>query len=310
MTKTTSNPIVEVKDLRKHFGDVHAVDGLSFEVNKGEIFGVLGPNGAGKTTTMEIIVGLQKQTSGGIRVLGKDTARDEEELKQRIGVQLQTVNLFPRLTVKETLSLFASFYNNPLDVDIVIDMVELGVKKNAKIMTLSGGQLRRVAFGNAIIGNGDIIFLDEPTSGLDPQSKQSMWSLIGDLRDKGKTIFMTTHFMEEAQNLCSRVCIIDHGKIIDMDTPYRLIKKHFKETAVEICHPLRHLKQQIEMFDEVGRLSILDDSTKIYTNDVPVTISKLLGLFRNNGKELRDIRIRESNLEDVFLKTTGRRIRE
>jgi len=310
MTQSNGKPVIQVNQLKKYFGDLHAVDGITFDVTAGEIFGILGPNGAGKTTTMEIIVGMQQATAGTVSVLGLDPCKEAATLKRLLGVQLQAVNLFPRLTVKETFNLFASFYRHPLSVDSIIDMMALEKKQNDLIMNLSGGQLRRVAIGNAIIGNGDIIFLDEPTSGLDPQSKQRLWSIIGDLQQQGKTIFMNTHFMEEAQNLCHRVCIIDHGKIIDLDTPRQLIKKHFKETAIEIAQPLGPLKQEISSFQEVARLSILKDTTKLYTGNVPQTISNLIALFKEKNIQMKDMSIRESNLEDVFLKTTGRRIRE
>jgi ABC-2 type transport system ATP-binding protein len=310
LNDANGSTVIEVENLRKNFGDLQAVDGITFTIEKGEIFGILGPNGAGKTTTMEIIVGLQTKTSGNVRLLGKDPGKGNHWLKQKIGVQLQVVNLFPRLTVKETLALFAGFYHHPLDVNTIIDMMELDKKKNDWIMNLSGGQLKRVAVGNAIIGNGDILFLDEPTAGLDPQSKQRVWSIIDDLRSKGKTVFLATHFMEEAQELCDRVCIIDYGKIIEIDKPYRLIKKHFKETAIEFSVPLEELKEKIEHFDEVSRVIITKESTTIYTTNIPSAISQLMSLCNGNGKALKNFRIRESNLEDVFLKITGRSIRE
>lgn len=310
LNDANGSTVIEVENLRKNFGDLQAVDGITFNIEKGEIFGILGPNGAGKTTTMEIIVGLQQKSSGTVRVLDRDPVKDSTWLKQKIGVQLQTVSLFPRLTVKETLALFASFYLHPLDVNTVIEMLELDKKKNDWIMKLSGGQLKRVAVGNAIIGNSDILFLDEPTAGLDPQSKQRVWSIIDDLRSKGKTIFLATHFMEEAQELCDRVCIIDYGKIIEMDKPYGLIKKHFKETAIEFDAPLEELKEKIEHFPQVSRVNIVKDSTTIYTTDIPAAISHLMGLCQGNDKSLKNFRIRESNLEDVFLKITGRSIRE
>jgi len=310
LNDANGSTVIEVEDLRKNFGDLQAVDGITFNIEKGEIFGILGPNGAGKTTTMEIIVGLQQKSSGNVRVLGRDPGKDNGWLKQKIGVQLQTVNLFARLTVKETLALFAGFYHHPLEVKTVIDMLELDKKKNDWISNLSGGQLKRVAVGNAIIGNGDILFLDEPTAGLDPQSKQRVWSIINDLKAKGKTIFLATHFMEEAQELCDRVCIIDYGKIIEMDKPYHLIKKYFKETAIEFNVPLEELKEKIEHFAQVSRVNIVKDSTTIYTTDILSTISQLLDLCQQDEKALKNFRIRESNLEDVFLKITGRSIRE
>lgn len=310
MTERNNSTVIEVKELRKNFDDLQAVAGISFAVHAGEVFGFLGPNGAGKTTTMEILAGLQQKSSGEVSVLDRDPAKANKWLKQKIGVQQQIVNLFPRLTIKETLSLFASFYHQPGDVDTVIEMLELDQKKNDKIMYLSGGQLKRVAIGNAIVGNTEILFLDEPTAGLDPQTKQRLWTVVNTLKKQGRTIFLTTHSMEEAQELCDRVCIIDHGKIIDMDNPLALIKKHFKETAIELGSPLDDFKDKLLAFDGVTRVDITEDTTNIFTTDVPLTISGLMGLYKGNEGILKDFRIRGSNLEDVFLKLTGRRIRE
>jgi ABC-2 type transport system ATP-binding protein len=309
-TTVNDSTVIQVEGLKKNFGDLQAVDGISFAIEKGEVFGLLGPNGAGKTTTMEIITGLQRESGGKIRVLGRNPAKDGSWLKQKVGVQLQIVHLFPRLTVQETLALFASFYDSPGDVNAVIEMLQLDQKRNDKIMNLSGGQLKRVAVGNAIVGNTDVLFLDEPTAGLDPQTKQTLWSVIKTLKEEGRTVFLTTHSMEEAQSLCDRVCILDHGKIIDMDKPYGLIKKHFKETAIELGSPVGELKDDIMKCDGVSRVNVTENSTTIYSTDVPTAISRLMSLYRGNEDALTNIKIRESNLEDVFLKLTGRRIRE
>ena len=203
-----------VRDLRKSYGDVVAVDALDLEVNRGECFGLLGPNGAGKTTTIEICEGLLAADSGTVEVLGRDWATAPEELKERLGVQLQDTKLAEKLTVSETLTMFRSFYRQRKTVDEVISLVELGEKRNARVGNLSGGQKQRLAIACALVGDPEILFLDEPTTGLDPQSRRSLWDLINQFRATGRTIVLTTHYMEEAERLCDRIAIVDHGKVI------------------------------------------------------------------------------------------------
>lgn len=210
----TESPALFVRSLRKSYGDVVAADGLDLEVRRGECFGLLGPNGAGKTTTIEICEGLLAADSGTVEVLGENWSDHSEDLKQRLGVQLQDTKLAEKLTVEETLNMFRSFYRDRKTVDEVISLVELGEKRKSWVGKLSGGQKQRLAVACALVGNPEILFLDEPTTGLDPQSRRQLWDLISQFRASGRTILLTTHYMEEAERLCDRVAIVDHGKVI------------------------------------------------------------------------------------------------
>src|SRR5262245_47665495 len=231
-TPTVDAAVIAVEDVRKAYGAVQAVDGVSFEVRRGEIFGLLGPNGAGKTTTMEMIEGLHTPDSGNIRVLGLEVRRHAPTIKNRIGVQLQTAALYPQLKVTELLRLFASFYDRQIPIDEVIDDLELGEKRDAQTKTLSGGQQQRLSVALALINDPEVVFLDEPTTGLDPAARQGLWRVVRRMRDEGRTILMTTHSMEEAEALCDRLAIMDHGKILDMGTADELVGRRFRERSV------------------------------------------------------------------------------
>src|SRR4051812_22671433 len=224
-----------VEGLRKHYGDVRAVDGLDLSVAPGECFGLLGPNGAGKTTTIEICEGLLAPDSGDVELLGLRWDRDEHELRQRLGIQLQETELAGKLTVEETVRLFRSFYARGRTVDDVIRLVQLDEKRDARLAKLSGGQRQRVALACAIVGDPDLLFLDEPTTGLDPQSRRQLWELITDFKARGRTIMLTTHYMDEAQILCDRVGIVDHGKVIALGTPRELIGSLGAEHVVDFA---------------------------------------------------------------------------
>ncbi len=219
----TESPALLVKALRKSYGDVVAVDGLDLEVTRGECFGLLGPNGAGKTTTIEICEGLLAADSGAVEVLGHNWSDHPRELKERLGVQLQDTKLAEKLTVEETLAMFRSFYHTRKTVDEVIGLVELAEKRGARVGNLSGGQKQRLAIACALVGDPEILFLDEPTTGLDPQSRRQLWELIAQFMSTGRTIIITTHYMEEAERLCDRVAIVDHGKVIAQGKPAELI---------------------------------------------------------------------------------------
>lgn len=220
-----------VRGLRKSYGSVVAVDGLNLEVESGECFGLLGPNGAGKTTTIEICEGLLEKDSGDLEVLGMKWETDGAGLRERLGIQLQDTQLSEKLTVVETLQLFSSFYRKSKAVDEVIDIVELGEKRNARVGTLSGGQKQRLAVACALSGDPELLFLDEPTTGLDPQSRRQLWTLIEEFRATGRTIVLTTHYMDEAERLCDRVAIVDHGHVIAVGTPHELIE------SIAATHP-------------------------------------------------------------------------
>jgi ABC-2 type transport system ATP-binding protein len=219
----TATPALQVQGLRKAYSDVVAVDGLDLEVRAGECFGLLGPNGAGKTTTLEICEGLLPADSGSVQVLGRRWESDERDLRELLGIQLQDTQLSDKLTVDETLTLFRSFYREPRDVGEVVDLVELGEKRFSRVGGLSGGQKQRLAVACALIGNPQLLFLDEPTTGLDPQSRRQLWDLMSRFRSEGRTVVLTTHYMEEAERLCDRVAIVDHGRVIALGSPRELI---------------------------------------------------------------------------------------
>jgi ABC-2 type transport system ATP-binding protein len=301
---------VVVTDLKKYYKQVKAVDGISFTVPQGEIFGMLGPNGAGKTTTVETIVGLTARDSGHIKVMGKDPGKDPIAVKSRIGVQLQTAAMFPRLTVRETVCLYANFYPRALEVAEVIKLVGLTEKNDTQTIKLSGGQLQRLSVALALVGNGDTIFLDEPTTGLDPQARRALWDVIRQMKKRGKTVFLTTHYMDEAEKLCDRVAVVDQGKIIALNSPAELIKQHFPEKAIEFkqaeLDPVSNFKQ----LPGVKRVKQEEDTVIIYTVEVPTTISSLLQYSEKAEIPIHDLTIRTATLEDVFLELTGRRLRE
>lgn len=300
--------VIKINRLYKSYGDVVAVNGLSLSVRKGEIFGLLGPNGAGKSTTIEILTALKKQDSGEVRVLGMDVLKDALKIKERIGVQLQDVRLFAHLTIGEIIDLFRSFYNKPTSVDEVLRKVGLEEKKDFKVNELSGGQLHRVGVAISLVGNGDIIFLDEPTAGLDPQSRRKLWDVITQLKEEKRTVFITTHFMDEAEKLCDRIAIVDKGKIIALDTPQRLIEKYCNETAVEIS--IYEMTNQ-EIFNNVKGVSRIqhgEEYITLYTTDSIIVVSQIIQLKKEKKYHFGDFRIRQSTLEDVFLKLTGGRL--
>jgi len=219
----TTTPALVVRGLKKSYGDVRAVDGLDLEIRSGECFGLLGPNGAGKTTTVEICEGLLERDSGELQLLGLTWEKDADSLRERLGIQLQDTQLSEKLTVAETLELFRSFYGKGREVSDVIDLVQLDEKKNSRVGTLSGGQKQRLAIACALVGDPELLFLDEPTTGLDPQSRRQLWSLIEEFKATGRTILLTTHYMDEAEKLCDRVAIVDHGHIIAEGSPHELI---------------------------------------------------------------------------------------
>ena len=228
----TSSPVVRVEAIRRTYGRTVAIDEVSFTVNRGEIFGLIGPNGAGKTTTMECVEGLRQPERGTIAVLGLDPARDAHSLQERIGVQLQEAQLQKRIKVREAVGLWASLYRAPLDGDRLIEQLGLTDKRDAWFMTLSGGQKQRLFIALALINDPELVFLDELTTGLDPQARRAIWDLVKGIRQRGKTVFLTTHLMEEAERLCDRVAIIDHGRIVDIGAPAELVRRHCPERTV------------------------------------------------------------------------------
>jgi len=303
------NQAIEVKNLRKAYGEVKAVDGLSFEVAQGEILGLLGPNGAGKTTTVECLLGLRRPDSGTIRLLGVENGSDTQSIRARMGVQLQSTGLLPQLTVREQVQLFGGLYPNALSSKAALSLVGLEEKARTPTKALSGGQQQRLAVALALVNKADLFFLDEPTTGLDPQARQSLWAVISDLRSEGKSVLLTTHYMEEASFLCDRVAIIDHGQIIEHGAPQTLIHKHFHESALEFSAVDAVEQEQLARLPGVTQALFENGHSTLYTTDVPRTMSAMYDLVTAGALAFDDLVVRQATLEDVFLKLTGRRIR-
>ncbi len=303
-------PVIEVTDLRKRYGDVQAVDGISFEVRRGEIFGLLGPNGAGKTTTVEILEGLRKPDTGSVQVLGIDAEHQPAGIKERIGVQLQTAALYPYLTVTELLDLFRSFFARSRPTEWLLDAVDLGERRDAQTRHLSGGQRQRLSVALALVNDPELVFLDEPTTGMDPQARRSLWDLVLRLRGDGCSVLLTTHYMEEAAQLCDRVAIMDHGHVLELGTVSELVSRRFHERAVHFDTIPELGLDQLGALPAVTRAMVEDGETVLYTGDVAATIGALIELTESLGREPGNLGIRRATLEDVFLDLTGRALRE
>jgi ABC-2 type transport system ATP-binding protein len=304
------SPAIRVRGLTKRYGDVRAVDGVDFDVAPGEIFGLLGPNGAGKTTTVEILEGLRAPDDGEVSVLSIDVAKGADKLKPRIGVSLQTAALYPKLTVTEVIDLFRSFYATARPTAELIEALDLGERRTAQTRVLSGGQRQRLAVALALVNDPELVFLDEPTTGLDPAARRSLWDLVLGLKAQGRTILLTTHYMEEAEVLCDRLAIMDHGKILEMGTVDQLISKRFNERAVRFDRLEELSTAELEALPAV--VSVKEDSREVllYTRDVGATIGALLALTERRGLEPQNLAIRRATLEDVFLDLTGRALRD
>ena len=314
MTSGTSTPALRVAGLRKAFGEVVAVDGLDLTVLAGECFGLLGPNGAGKTTTIEICEGLTTPDSGEVEVLGRRWDHDERALRERLGIQLQETQLAEKLTVEETVRLFRSFYTRGRDVDEVIAVVQLDEKRRARVGKLSGGQKQRLALACAIVGDPELLFLDEPTTGLDPQSRRQLWDLIVELRASGRSIVLTTHYMDEAERLCDRVAIVDHGRVIALGSPRELIASLGAEHVVEFTvagapdgvltgESLRSLDGVSAAREHGGRWSL-------EVVELARAVPALLGELSRRGLPLGELATHSATLEDVFVSLTGRQLRD
>ncbi len=303
------NPVVEVRDLTKRYGDSVVVDRVSFAVAPGEIFGVVGPNGAGKTTTIECVEGLRTPNGGSVRALGLDPATRTRELHERIGVQLQESNLPLRLEVREALELFSSFYRRSVDSDTLLEQLDLGDKRDSTFATLSGGQRQRLFIALALVNDPEVFFLDELTTGLDPHARHAMWDLVLSIRERGKTVFLTTHFMEEAERLCDRVAILDRGRIVALDTPAELIRS---------LGGRRRLVLSLEGAPDLSAISRLPGVTSARQRNGSLLVEgqgdsltrRLLEQLAQSGVGIRDLRSESGNLEDVFLSLTGREVRQ
>ena len=309
---------VQVKDLVKVYrapegGDLRAVDSITFEVAQGEIFGFLGPNGAGKTTTLEIVEGLKPATSGSVKVLGIDVLTEPESVKRRIGVQLQKEAFFKKLRLTELLDLMATFYGKPSKSDDLLARVGLSDKRRAQVKDLSGGQARRFSIAASLVNDPEIVFLDEPSSGLDPQARRHLWDLIDDVRQKGTTIVLTTHHMEEAEFLCDRVAIMDHGSIIASDTPLGLVRSLSSAYHVRFTTPA---PLDPSVLASIPGAAGIEQSAKAGLNSYDVQVkdpapilNRLDQILSSNGP-ISDLRIEPSTLEDVFITMTGRDLRD
>ncbi len=304
---------IQCRDLRKTYdGKVEAVRGLNLEIQGGECFGLLGPNGAGKTTTIEILEGLLAPTAGQVTILGRNWQTNQRELRELLGVSLQETRLTEKLTVRETLHLFASFYRQPRSAEAVLEEMQLTEKANARVGTLSGGQRQRLAVATALVGNPKILFLDEPTTGLDPQSRRQLWDIIRAFQKAGGTVLLTTHYMDEAERLCDRLAIVDHGQIIAEGSPADLIDRlgghHVVEfsvsnsdgTTLESWRPLPGVES---VRDENGLISLT-------VHEPHLTIPALLDAVAKRGEQLLHLTTRQASLEDVFVRLTGRHLRE
>ncbi|CAN5531901.1 ABC transporter ATP-binding protein [soil metagenome] len=305
-----TEPVISARDLAKQYGSVKAVAGITFEVGRGEVFGLLGPNGAGKTTTIEILEGLRRPDGGQATVLGHDVARHPDRLKERIGVQLQTAALYPNLTVAELIDLFGSFYRRRRPADELIEELGLGERRTALTRDLSGGQRQRLSIALALVNDPELIFLDEPTTGLDPQARRSLWDHIARFRSEGRTVLLTTHYMEEAERLCDRIAIMDHGLILEMGTVAELVTRHFRERTVRFDTRSGLTDASLSGIRGVSRVAHEDGEVALYTTDVPGTVGALLALGDRLGIADLDLAVRRPSLEDVFLELTGRALRD
>ncbi|HEY8082812.1 MAG TPA: ABC transporter ATP-binding protein [Solirubrobacterales bacterium] len=279
-----SDPVISIRGLRKRYGDVEAVRGIDLEVQPGEVFAFLGPNGAGKTTTVEILEGYRKRDDGEVTVLGEDPERAGRAWRERIGIVLQSCRLDPYLTVRESLGLYAGYYSNPMSIEETIELAGLGGKANSRTGALSGGQQRRLDVGMALIGNPELLFLDEPTTGFDPSARRQTWETIAGLRDLGKTVFLTTHYMDEAQRLADRVAILVRGEVVARGTPEDLGDRENRPARIT--------------YRDAGR------EVQLETTNAVETLNELTGRALAEGLELEGLEVTRPSLEDVYLELT------
>jgi ABC-2 type transport system ATP-binding protein len=305
-----AEPVIRVDGLRKHYGETAAVDGVSFQVERGEIFGLLGPNGAGKTTTVEVLEGLREPDSGSVRVLGIDALQHPDDLRARIGVSLQTAALYPKLTVTEVLALFRGFYPSGRAPEDLVALMDLGEKRSTRTQDLSGGQRQRLSVALALVNDPELVFLDEPTTGMDPAARRALWDVILGLKAGGHSVLLTTHYLEEAEILCDRVAIMDHGKILEEGTVEELVSRRFKERAVRFDAIDGLHDDVLASRPEVSSVKHEDGEVLVYTRDVSATIGAVLAAAESLGVEPTNLGVRRATLEDVFLDLTGRALRD
>ena len=313
MPTVPNQPPVCVRGLRKAYNDVVAVDGLDLEVRAGECFGLLGPNGAGKTTTIEICEGLLPPDAGTVELMGLRWETDAAELRQRLGVQLQETQLAEKLTVEETVRLFRSFYRRGPSVSEVISMVQLEEKRRSRVGGLSGGQKQRLAMACALVGDPELLFLDEPTTGLDPQARRQVWDLIECFKAEGRNVILTTHYMDEAERLCDRVAVMDHGKIIALGTPRELIASIGAEHMVEFAVDENVRPLDLAALEKLDGVSVARRENGVYELQVSELHRAVPALLEELGRQsvpLAELRTHSATLEDVFVALTGRHLRD
>ncbi|UFU00643.1 ABC transporter ATP-binding protein [Radiobacillus kanasensis] len=307
--------VLEVKNLKKSFGSIHAVQDISFSVEAGEIFTIIGPNGAGKTTTLEMIEGLVSPDQGEIRYGDLTWEKNSDSIKMRIGVQPQSSAMFDLLTPKENLDLFATFYNEARTTEEILEIVNLTEHQHNQVKKLSGGQRQRLAIGLAMISDPEIIFLDEPTTGLDPQARRNIWDIILQLKEFGKTTILTTHYMDEAEKLSDRVCIVDQGKIVTLDTPSALIERLTIEREVKLSfldgeEAAKEATDFCKSLDSISKVERDDTALTLWTANPEVTLYDLFGFTKEKAYKVEQVAIREMSLEDVFITFTGKEWRD
>jgi ABC-2 type transport system ATP-binding protein len=312
MQSPSEQTALQVRGLRKAYQDVVAVDGLDLETFRGECFGLLGPNGAGKTTTIEICEGLNTPDAGDVIVLGRRWGKDDRELRDRLGISLQETQFSEKLTVEETVHLFRSFYRTGASPETIIAMVQLGEKTHARVGNLSGGQKQRLALACALVGDPELLFLDEPTTGLDPQSRRQLWGLIEGLKSAGRSILLTTHYMDEAERLCDRVAIVDHGKRIALGTPRELIAELRAEHVLEFALAGDTAVDEAPLLKVQGVCAATrrNGTYRLQVEELHQAMPALLGELRRQGAQLAELRTHSATLEDVFVSLTGRHLRD
>jgi ABC-2 type transport system ATP-binding protein len=303
---------IRCRGLVKKYDEVTAVDGLDLDVRAGECFGLLGPNGAGKTTTCEILEGLNTPTAGDVEVLGMRWENDEHELRQRIGVSLQETHLPDKLAVEEVTLLFSSFFVRGRAVDEVLDLVGLREKRGAWVEKLSGGQKQRLAVACALVSDPDLLFLDEPTTGLDPQSRRQLWDVVQGLKARGRTVLLTTHYMDEAERLCDRVAVVDHGKVIALGTPLQLIASLGGQQVIELAleDGVALADGELSSLPGVHRIGHAAGGISLAVDKLHETLPALLALAQARHAPLSRLSTHQATLEDVFVTLTGRQLRE
>lgn len=300
-----SGPVISIEGLHKSYGEVEAVRGIDLEIRSQEIFAVLGPNGAGKTTTIEILEGYRQRTSGRVEVLGVDPARPSRSWRERIGIVPQNTTLQPYLTVRESLELYAGYFSAPRSVDEVIGLVGLEGKERFRAGKLSGGQQRRLDVGIALVGDPDLLFLDEPTTGFDPSARRHAWGMVSGLRDLGKTVVLTTHYMDEAQALADRVAIIRDGLIVALDTPRNLGGREGLPTLITFRLPPGAPPPEVPGLGPIRAATAEGDPVELESGDPVADLNRLTGWALEHGVELAELEVRRPSLEEIYLEVTG-----